>query len=195
MLRTFAGRDNMNTSNDVPHVQGRRRLSLAWLAVVAVAALVVGLLAISIGCQPSAALREGEPVPDFQLTAFDGTLMHLREQQGHVTVVNFFASWCTPCREEAADFQQTWLDFQSRGVQFYGIGYRDAASKAQAFLEEFGVTYPATVEKGNPTARAYGVTGVPETFIIDASGRLARHVIGPISRGDLAKEINRLLAP
>jgi cytochrome c biogenesis protein CcmG/thiol:disulfide interchange protein DsbE len=91
--------------------------------------------------------------------------------------------------------EQAWRDYRSRGVQFYGIGYKDAASKAEAFLDEFSVSYPTTVEPGNRTARAYGVTGVPETFVIDRSGRLVHHFIGPVSREELAEQLDPLLEP
>lgn len=191
----------MEPSNDTPQDRERRHLSPFWFVVGAIAILVFGLLAISLVYKPSAPLAEGDMAPDFHLTAFDGTAMSLSAQLGHVTVINFFASWCAPCQDEAADIQQIWLDYQSRGVQFYGIGYKDAASKAQAFLDRNHLDYAATVEPGNLTARAYGITGVPETFLIDKTGRLIHHVPGPICEGCLMSkeqfeaEIDRLLAP
>jgi cytochrome c biogenesis protein CcmG/thiol:disulfide interchange protein DsbE len=185
----------MEPTDAIPDGRDRRRLSPAWLAVGAIAILVLGLLGYSLAQKPALPPQKGNPVPTFQLTAFDGTSMGVGEGQGSVAVVNFFASWCDPCRQEAADVEQAWRDYRSRGVQFYGIGYKDAASKAKAFLDEFSVSYPATVEPGNRTARAYGVTGVPETFVIDRSGRLVRHFIGPVSRDELAEELDPLLEP
>jgi cytochrome c biogenesis protein CcmG/thiol:disulfide interchange protein DsbE len=80
-------------------------------------------------------------------------------------------------------------------VQFFGIAYKDAASRAQAFLREFDVSYPAAAEPGNRTARAYGVTGVPETFVIDREGRLYHHFIGPVTRTQLVQMLDKMLAP
>lgn len=171
----------------------RRGLSPAWMAAGVIALIVLGLLGYGLLASPSEPPQVGGPVPDFQITALDGSSMNLGAERGQVVVVNFFASWCDPCRQEAADLQQSWLDYRDRGVQFFGIAYKDADSKAQAFLDEFGVTYPSAVERNNQTARAYGLTGVPETFVIDQQGLLVRHFLGPITQAQLGQEIDRLL--
>jgi cytochrome c biogenesis protein CcmG/thiol:disulfide interchange protein DsbE len=119
--------------------------------------------------------------------------MNLGARRGSVVVVNFFASWCDPCREEAAALEETWRTYQSQDVQFYGIAYKDADSKAQAFLDQFDVSYPSTVDTSNRAARDYGVTGVPETFVVDRQGLLVRHFLGPITQAQLAQEIERAL--
>jgi cytochrome c biogenesis protein CcmG/thiol:disulfide interchange protein DsbE len=173
-------------------VEEKKQGSLrAWWAAAAVAVVVLALLAYSIATGPSAPPQVGEPVPDFQLTTLDGQEISLSSLQGNVTVLNFFASWCVPCREEAPDLEETWQAYQDQGVQFVGIAYKDAKSRAQAFLAEFGTTYPSAVDPANRTARAYGVTGVPETFIIDRQGRLVRHILGAVSRAELSLEIER----
>jgi cytochrome c biogenesis protein CcmG/thiol:disulfide interchange protein DsbE len=172
---------------------GRRR-SPAWIAVGAVALVVVALLGYGL-TSTARAPKIGEPVPDFDLTAFDGSPMKLSSHRGQVVVVNFFASWCDPCREEAPAIQQTWQAYQgSPDVQFFGIAYKDAASKARAFLDEFSATYPGTAEPGNQTARQYGVTGVPETYVIDQQGNLVRHYLGAITQAQLSRDIDELLA-
>lgn len=173
----------------------RRSVSPALVAAGVIALVVLALLGYAFAAGPSEPPAVGSPVPDFRLTALDGSQMELAARRGNVVVLNYFASWCAPCREEAIDLEQTWRQYQGRGVQFYGIAYKDADTKAQAFLDEFDVSYPSTVERGNRTARAYGVTGVPETFVIDQQGLLARHFIGPITQAQLSQEIDRLLGP
>lgn len=170
-------------------------ISPAWLAAGAVAVLVLALLAYAILAKPTSVPRAGDPVPGFALTALDGSTMDLAAHGGDVVVINFFASWCEPCREEAAALEETWMVYQDRGVQFYGIAYKDANSKAQAFLDEFSVTYPSTVDPANRTARAYGLTGVPETFVVDQQGLLHRHFLGPITRADLSETLDEVLSP
>ena len=178
-----------------PTERSRRSLSPAWLAAGAIALLVLGLLGYALFAQSTQPPTVGSPVPGFELKALDGTLMNPDTHRGQVTVVNFFASWCAPCRQEAAALEQTWRDYQDRGVQFYAIAYKDAASKAQAFQETFDVTYPYAVDPGNRTSRAYGVTGVPETFIINQDGLLVHHFVGPITQSELNQVLDKTLAP
>lgn len=185
----------METSQPSQDEQARRGLSPAWFAAGAVALLVLGLLGYALISQPVTALQVGSPVPDFQLTTLDGSQVNLGTQRGKVVVVNFFASWCTPCRKEASDLEAVWREAQDQGVQFIGIAYKDAESKSQAFLDEFGVTYPSVVEPGNRTARAYGVTGVPETFVVDQQGLLVHHFIGEVSQAQLQQVLDSLLGP
>jgi cytochrome c biogenesis protein CcmG/thiol:disulfide interchange protein DsbE len=173
----------------------RRGLSPAWIAGGATALLVVALLGYALIEQPTKPPQVGSPVPDFQLTALDGSQIDLGAHQGQVVVINFFASWCDPCRQEAADLEQTWREYQGQEVQFFGLAHKDADSKAQAFLKQFDVTYPSAVDPGNRIARAYGVTGVPETFIVDAHGQLIRHFLGPITSEQLSQEIDKGLEP
>ncbi len=175
----------------LPEKETRRRLSPGWLAAGLIGILVLALLGY--GLTSHASLQVGNAAPEVSLTALDGSSMSLADQRGQVVVINFFASWCPPCREEAADVQQTWSDYQQRGVQFYGIAYKDAASPAQAFLDEFGVTYPSAIDPGSRIARAYGITGVPETFVIDQQGQLVRHFPGPVTREQLSQELEKLI--
>lgn len=183
----------MEPSDASQNQETHQGLSLAWMAAGAITLLVLGLLAYALFAQPVEPPQVGGPVPDFEISALDGSLLSLGDYQGQVVVLNFFASWCAPCRQEAADLEQAWREYQDDEVQFLGIGYKDAPSKAQTFLDSFDVTYPSSVETGNRTARTYGVTGVPETFVIDQEGNLVRHFLGPVTLEQLAREIEPLL--
>jgi cytochrome c biogenesis protein CcmG/thiol:disulfide interchange protein DsbE len=178
-----------------PTEETHRSLSPAWMAAGVIALLVLGLLVYALFAQPVEPPVVGGPVPGFELDAIDGTLMKLDGPGDQVTVVNFFASWCAPCRQEAPDLEQTWRDYQDRGVQFYAIAYKDAGSKARAFQETYDVSYPYAVDPGNRISRVYGVTGVPETFVIDRDGLLVHHFVGPVTQSVLSQAIEEALAP
>jgi cytochrome c biogenesis protein CcmG, thiol:disulfide interchange protein DsbE len=187
-------RRNMDApETQVPLQKAGGRRSPVWIASGAIALLVVVLLGYALLTGTTLPPQAGGAVPGFRLAALDGREMDLHAQRGKVVVLNIFASWCAPCRQEAEELEQAWRAYRGKDVVFYGIAYKDAPSKAQAFLEEFGVTYPSAVDPGNRTARAYGVTGVPETFIIDQQGNLVHHFLGPITQRDLSLQIERLL--
>jgi cytochrome c biogenesis protein CcmG/thiol:disulfide interchange protein DsbE len=188
-------RKTMETPQASQTEEPRRRFSPALIATGAIALLVLGLLGYALIDQPGEPPQVGSQVPDFHLTSLDGNPMSMSTHQGEIVVLNFFASWCAPCRQEAAALEQTWRQYQDRGVQFVGIAYKDAASKAQAFLDEFAVTYPSAVEPGNHTAQAYGVTGVPETFVVDQQGRLVHHFVGPVTQAELSHILDQAVNP
>jgi peroxiredoxin len=183
----------MESANDVKTAGTSQRIRPGWLAAFAVGLLVFALVVYALLARPVSPPQIGESVPGFELSAVNGGTMDLGSHRGEVVVINVFASWCDPCRQEAVDIEQTWREYEDRGVQFFGIAFKDAASKAQAFLDEFDVTYPYAAESSNRTARSLGVTKVPETFVVDQTGRLFHHFIGPVTKADLSSQLDLLL--
>ena len=164
-----------------------------WLVVTCVA----GILAILGGslARASASQVDRGPAPDFELTTFDGQLIRLSDQRGKVVVINFWASWCIPCREEAPVLEATWRDYRESGVVFIGVDYLDNEREALAYIEEFDLTYPNGPDLRTRIAQAYRIQGVPETFFVDRSGMLRGVHIGPITEAQLVSRIETLLAP
>ncbi len=163
-----------------------------WVAV----GLVVGLLALlawGLRSQASEPVEAGL-APDFSLTTFEGETITLSDLRGQVVIVNFWASWCPPCREEAAYLEATWRKYKDRGVVFIGVDYLDARPNALAYLEEFDITYPNGPDLGQKIADAYHIQGVPETFYIDKQGQLRGVKIGPLYPPALDDQIDALLA-
>jgi cytochrome c biogenesis protein CcmG, thiol:disulfide interchange protein DsbE len=132
--------------------------------------------------------------PDFTLTNFDGETLTLSELRGQVVIINFWASWCPPCREEAPYLEATWRKYQDQGVVFIGVDYVDTETEALAYIEEFDITYFNGPDVGTRISYDYNMQGVPETFFIAKNGEIRGVKIGPLYPPELDQRIEELLA-
>jgi cytochrome c biogenesis protein CcmG/thiol:disulfide interchange protein DsbE len=131
------------------------------------------------------------PAPDFVLTSFDGQRLQLSDYRGRIVVLNFWATWCPPCRVEAPVLQRAAERLDPLGVTLLGINVWDGQEAATGFLTESGVTYPNAEDATRLIPVEFGVTGLPETFVIDRRGVLVRRWVGPLTDAQL----DDLLAP
>jgi cytochrome c biogenesis protein CcmG, thiol:disulfide interchange protein DsbE len=115
--------------------------------------------------------------------------VRLAELRGVAVVLNFWASWCDPCRVEAPVLAAGWRRFRADGVVFVGLDMQDDPGDARRFLSEQRITYLNVRDRGNAVSRRYGLTGIPETYFIDARGRVVAHVIGAIDRQGLDRGV------
>jgi len=138
--------------------------------------------------------RTSGPAPDFTLTGFDGRKVTLSELRGKVVVINFWASWCLTCRQEAAYIEATWRKYQDRGVVFIGVDYLDTDSEAKAYIQEYNITYVNGPDLGSRISQAYNIKGVPETYFVDQKGVLRGIFIGPTESPQLDDKIDALLS-
>jgi cytochrome c biogenesis protein CcmG/thiol:disulfide interchange protein DsbE len=134
-----------------------------------------------------------KPAPAFALTLFDGTTLRLEDLRGKVVFLNFWASWCPPCRAEARTLEAAWQKYRGEGVVFVGASIQDNETDARAFLEEFGITYPNGIDRGSRIAISYGVWGLPETFIIDTRGRITYKHVGALGWATLTAKLDEAL--
>ena len=151
-------------------------------------------LAVLTDGQPGARLRER-----WQRAATDRTV-DLAELRGTPIVLNLWASWCVPCREEAPMLRRGAARWHERGVLFVGLNMQDVAGDARTFLREHRLDFPQVRDPTNDTARLWGATGIPETFFVDARGQVVAHVIGTVTdeqlnAGAAAARSGRALAP
>ncbi len=151
------------------------------LSLTTVGALVA-LLAYGFTKDPRAipSPLTGQPAPDFTLTLFDGRTVRLSDFRGKVVFLNFWASWCPPCRDEAPLLEQTWQRYKARDVVFLGVDIQDTESAARQFLDEFRISYMNGRDANGRIAINYGVYGIPETFFIDRDGRITYKHIGAL---------------
>jgi len=179
----------------LPVPQARRRAIgnivalMAGLAVLVAAGVAMWGPGHGATSQPSGRPLPGQAAPDFTLVLLDGSTFSLSDQRGKAVVLNFWASWCPPCEEEAPDLQAVWEEYGEKGVAFVGIAYKDEDAAVRDFLAGHGITYPVGLDPTGQIASLYGITGVPETFVLDAEGRVVRFYIGPVTADQLRADL------
>lgn len=154
------------------------------------------LLAASLGRDPRALPSElvGDPAPAFALPNLGGGgTVDLDALRGQVVVVNFWASWCLECRDEHPALDAAWSRYRERGVVFVGVLFEDTVDDGLAFAGEFETDWPLVDDPGSRTAIAYGVFGVPETFVIAPDGSVTAKRVGPVDYAWLTREIDEAL--
>ena len=180
----------------------KRRLVVLGAAVLAAAALVIVLVAGWAGSGPrdvtdvdgnaSAVLYTAghQPLaPDFTGTTLTGSKLIFASYRGQVVVVNFWGSWCGPCRAEAPTLAVAAEQYKSAGVDFLGVDVRDTTASAEAFTRNFGITYPSVSDAGSVITLDFTavvpIAGTPTTLVIDRTGHIAGAVFGPATTGEL----------
>lgn len=116
----------------------------------------------------------------FTVTLFDGRQVSLNELRGKAIFLNFWASWCTPCRAEAKDLEAAWQRLKDKNMVFLGVAIQDKEKDSRAFLQEFNITYGNGWDESGKIAVDYGVWGIPESFFIDPQGRITYKHVGGI---------------
>jgi cytochrome c biogenesis protein CcmG/thiol:disulfide interchange protein DsbE len=175
-----------------------------WAQILVWVGLVALLVIVALGLRRSqqGTVQPGEVIPDFSLTLFEGytyqdkTQVQFSELRGKVVVINFWASWCKPCEQEAADLEAAWRHYQPTGeVVFLGIDYVDTEPEARGYLTKFDITYPNGPDLATKISQFFRIKGVPETYFIDRDGVLQYIQVGPFSSEDqIRQQVDKLLS-
>ena len=163
-----------------------------WVFLVALLVLV----GIILSKRQQGNVQPGDKIPDFSLPLFSDyeyagkSEVKLSDFQGKVVVLNFWASWCKPCEQEAAELEEAWKLYEDGGeVVFLGADYVDTEPEARAYLKKFGITFSNGPDMGTKISQMFRISGVPETYFIDQDGVLYYVKIGPFTSVDEIKSI------
>jgi cytochrome c biogenesis protein CcmG/thiol:disulfide interchange protein DsbE len=165
-----------------------RRGVPVWAQIIVWVGLIGLLAVVALGLRRAqqGTVQVGDTIPDFTLQFFDGythagkTEVKLSDLRGKVVVINFWASWCKPCEQEAAEMEAAWRAYEPTGkVVFFGADYVDTEPEARGYLKKFDITYPNGPDLGTRISQMFRIKGVPETYFIDQNGKLVFSQIGP----------------
>lgn len=177
-------------TNETPSPAPRRAGMPTWAQILIWVGLLglLAVLALQLERAQKGTVQPGERIRDFTLPLFSGyeyegrSEVSLSEFSGKVVVINFWASWCKPCEQEAAELQQAWEYYQPGGqVIFLGVDYVDTEPEARLYLQKFGITFPNGPDRGTRISQAFRIKGVPETYFIDREGVLRYVQVGPFT--------------
>ncbi|MCY3834524.1 MAG: TlpA disulfide reductase family protein [Chloroflexi bacterium] len=191
MSEPFDQLEFLDEATATPAGRGLSPGSLALLAAVLALALVIALQL----SRRNAGRPTSGAAPDFSLALFDGGEFSLSDYRDQVVLINFWASWCPPCRDEAPDLQALYADYRESGFTVIGVNMLESSRrKALDFIAEFGLTYPNGEDLGERVTNLYRVEAPPESFLIDGDGVVRRFFIGSLRYDDVSGSIEALLA-
>jgi cytochrome c biogenesis protein CcmG, thiol:disulfide interchange protein DsbE len=155
---------------------------------------LVGLLAFGLISEGEARPQVGEPLPDAELPVLDGPgTGSIADYRGQWVLVNVWASWCDPCKEESPALQRFYEQHRDGGFTVLGIDSRDVSDDAIEFVEEFNLTYPQLHDGAGERPDEFGMTGFPESFLVDPEGNVALVIPGPVDEQILDADIAPLI--
>jgi peroxiredoxin len=191
---------NDPTAENTQDVSPRLKNRWFWsIAIVVVIVLGVAWILFTHTIRPTgrdaAAISEpapiaGHPAPDFELATLDGEIIRLSDYAGKPIMVNFWATWCAPCRAEFPDFQKTWVDNADKLV-IIGVNHTtaDQVEEVSDFVAEMGATFPIVLDKDGQVAEAYQIQGLPTSIFIDRNGTVIEVFIGPVNQAYIESKL------
>lgn len=163
------------------------------VVVIALAAVLLLYEEVPEDMPAKSGRKTSERMPAFSLALMGGGKLTQAELQGKPALINFFASWCLPCREEMPAIEKLSQEYRSKEVVFVGVAVDDTESKMREFIARFGVTFPVGLDDGGAVQKAFGVYGLPTTFFIDRQGQVRYFHAGAVNEQLLRHELDKLL--
>ena len=138
-------------------------------------------------------LTAGTPAPDFSLKTLDGQTVSLHDYQGKAVMVNFWATWCPPCRSEMPDMQNLYSELKGKGVEILAVNVQEARPPIEKFVTQFGLTFPILLDVSGDVVQQYGVQALPTSYFIDREGRISAFNFGALNGSAIRKKLEAVL--
>lgn len=191
---TAAGTGPVSRPPERPKARRGRITGILAFAVLGGLMLAVLGATLKVKSAHQLPMNPSGPAPDFTLPLLEGQgSITLSDLGGQPVLLNFWASWCVACKEEAPVLAEGWRKWRDTGVIFLGVNTQDSRSAAIAFEERYGVEYQSVVDENGKVTYAYGVTGFPETFFIDRRGMIVAKYVGPMNGPTLDAYVGALV--
>ena len=176
---------NSTTLNSAQVARAARRLIVAGLGSAIVAAIAAGWYVLQQPAPTSSAgiARPGAPAPQIALPVVGDGTSDLRAERGKVVLINFWATWCEPCKSEMPGLQQLANDLQGQPFRLYSVDLQENADQIRAFERDYGLSLYAVMDQDGDATRAYGVRALPSTFVVDKNGIVSLQRLGPLAAG------------
>ena len=179
------------------NIKSHKLLIVFAIAGLVIAIAIAGLLLSMGGAENKFSSKSSteakELTPNFTLELMDGKEFHFSDYKGKPVLINFFASWCLPCREEMPVLEKIVLEYQPKGVAFLGIAVDDTEQKMKEFITRYGVTFPVGLDKTAEIQKSFGLYGIPTTYFIDKNGVINYFHSGVVTEELLHHELDKLL--
>ncbi len=160
---------------------------LILLSILALALLVAG-------CSPTQGLKVGNPAPNFQLHNLDGEPVSLSDFRGESVLINFWATWCPPCRAEMPYLQQVYDEWSGIGLVLLTINIGESSSKVEEFMQDYNLSFPVLLDTKRDVAQKYNVRGIPTTFFIDKDGIIQDMKVGAFqSKEEIESSLSKII--
>jgi peroxiredoxin len=175
----------------------------ARLALIAAIALAVGASWLFLGgglqrllprdTAPTSTGDEGQPAPSFALESVEGSQVRLEDQRGKVVLVNFWATWCVPCRAEMPEIESAYRSYRDQGFEVLAVNVFESPVEIQPFMSELDLSFPALLDSDGAVSRLYRARGLPSSFLIDRQGVVQYVKVGALTGDALEEQLTKLL--
>lgn len=181
------------SANRIVYPAHKRITAAAILAILALWAASLVLWPNSGAATPGAGIGNGGPAPDFELKTIDGKSYRLSDLKGRAVMINFFATWCPPCRAEMPALQEAFAEYESQGFLVLAVNLNETSIAIRAFQDRLGITFPVVVDKDDRVSRLYDIIPLPTSYFLDREGIVQGKWMGEIRKDQLREMLMKIL--